>query len=355
MSSADKQSVRAAIAVLNWNGRAHLETYLPSVVEHCADEDRVVLIDNGSTDDSLAFVRSNFPSVFVVENADNYGFAGGYNRGLKALAKEIDSEWTVLLNSDVEVTAGWTDAVLAAMKRGDWAAAQPTIRSYTDRESFEYAGAAGGYIDRDGFVFCAGRLFDTYERDTGQYAGDREVFWASGAALTIASSVWLEVGGLDEDFFAHMEEIDLCWRLKNRGYKVGSTSSAVVYHLGGGTLNKSSAQKTYLNFRNNLYLLLKNRQGVLLPRLVFRMLLDGVAAVKFLSEGKLHFFGAVFQAHMRFYTMLPAMLKKRSSERRACAGLGNRNDVGRFSGSVVWQHFMRGVQHFSELPSDRFR
>ncbi|MDG2425068.1 MAG: glycosyltransferase family 2 protein [Flavobacteriales bacterium] len=351
---ASQTTFRAAIAVLNWNGIDHLRSFLPSVVEHCNAEDCVVLIDNGSTDDSLDFVRSQYPEVKIVCNSENFGFAGGYNRGLAQLFEKIQAQWTVLLNSDVEVTAGWLDAVIGAMKAHGWSAAAPTIRSYDRRDHFEYAGAAGGYIDRNGFVFCAGRLFDTYESDAGQYGQDRQVFWASGAALVVETAAWLEVQGLDEGFFAHMEEIDLCWRLQNRGYKIGSTASAHVFHLGGGTLNKLSSRKTYLNFRNNLFLLLKNERSPILPRLFFRMILDGVAATKFLTEAKLSFFFSVWRAHIAFFIHLPAMISKRRRERRAWRAAGEPVPVGRFAGSIVWAHFARKTQHFSELPADRF-
>ena len=346
---------RVAVAILNWNGEEHLKRFLPSVVAHTDSEDCVVVIDNGSTDQSLPLLKARFPSVHVVSLADNHGFSGGYNRGLKALLADWTAEWVVLLNSDVEVTEGWLDAMVGAATEHGWAAAQPKIRSVEKRAEFEYAGAAGGYMDRNGFMFCAGRVFDTQELDTGQYDGDVEVFWASGACLLVRTDAWQAVAGLDEDFFAHMEEIDLCWRLRNRGWSIGMTSAGHVYHLGGGTLQQESARKAHLNFRNNLFLLLKNdhRAGVR-GRIFFRQCLDGVAGIRFLMEGKPDFFKAVIEAHGDYRRSRSRMMAKRSQEMESAAPARDRRTVGQYHGSIVWDYFVRGKRMFSELDRKRF-
>ncbi len=345
-----------AVCILNWNGRRHLETYLPSVVEHSADA-QIVVIDNGSTDDSHAWVSSHFPHIHWIQLIENLGFAGGYNAGLA----QIQAQYFVLLNSDVRVTAHWIPPVLRMMESDGFAACQPKIRNDLDVELFEYAGAAGGFLDRDGFAFCAGRMFEVFESDAGQYDVNREVFWASGAALFIRSDAYRAVGGLDPDFFAHMEEIDLCWRLKNRGHRVGYCSESVVFHLGGGTLQKVNPFKTYLNFRNNLFLLLKNdhRLGWWLI-LIRRMILDGVAALRFLTEGNRGLFLAVFHAHVSFYGALRSTWKKRNAESRdilsgafggPCEPL---NPAGWYRRSVVWDYFVRRRLTFDELASEAF-
>ena len=304
-------SPRVAVVILNWNGRHHLETYLPSVVEHSREHAEVVVVDNGSTDDSTTWLKEHHPSVRVVELDENKGFAGGYNDGLERVTADV----FVLLNSDVRVSPNWIPPVLEMMHNEGYVACQPLIRNDTDPELFEYAGAAGGFIDRDGFTFCAGRIFEVFETDAGQYNANREVFWASGAALFIQAEAWREVGGLDEDFFAHMEEIDLCWRLKNRGYRIGACGQSVVFHLGGGTLQKISPFKSYLNFRNNLYMLVKNHhQRALYPMLFRRMVLDGVAALKFLVEGSTPLFAAVWKAHRDFKANFRTMKNRRSKK-----------------------------------------
>ena len=351
-------SCRVAIAVLNWNGVAHLRRFLPSVVAHNGPSDQVVVIDNGSDDESLAVLRDEFPEVSVVQLHQNHGFAGGYNEGLEALGQELRSEWVLLLNSDVEVTPHWVDGMVNAAEAHGWSAVQPKIRSVDRRAEFEYAGAAGGYMDRFGFMFCAGRIFDAFEPDKGQYDADRPVFWGSGAALLVRSSAWAETQGLDVDFFAHMEEIDLCWRMRNRGHVVGVASSVHVYHLGGGTLAHSSPRKAKLNFRNNLFLLLKNdhRSGIGF-RIFFRQLLDGIAALRFLSEGKVDFFKAVIQAHAEFRQTKASMLRKRQNEMEACANavLTPEAMAGRYRGSIIVDYFLHGRKRWSDLPASRFR
>ena len=349
---------RVAVAILNWNGVDHLTRFLPSVVEHTEAPDRVVVIDNGSTDGSMALLEAQYPEVHVVRLSENQGFAGGYNEGLSQLDSTWQADWFLLLNSDVGVTTGWVDGLRLAAEENGWSAAQPKIRSVERRAEFEYAGAAGGFMDRHGFMFCAGRLFDCNELDAGQYDKDHPVFWASGASMLVKRTAWFEVNGLDEDFFAHMEEIDLCWRMKNRGMSVGATSRSLVFHLGGGTLQHENPQKAYLNFRNNLYLLLKNdhRSGIT-SRIFMRQCLDGLAALRFLMEGKGPFFKAVWRAHMDFYANRRAMVSKRRSEIEACQGVtrSEASLAGQYRGSVVWDFFVRKRKTFSSLPLNRFR
>ena len=245
---------KVAIVILNWNGKKLLEKYLPSVVKYSSDYD-IYVADNGSTDDSIEFLQKYFPTVKIISLDRNYGFTGGYNRALF----QIESDYFVLLNDDVQVTNDWISPIVNLMESDDKiAVCQPKLLSYADKQKFEYAGAAGGYIDYLGYPFCAGRIFEHLEKDEGQYNQTREVFWASGAAMFVKSVVFKQLGGLDERFFAHMEEIDFCWRVKNNGYKVMYCPDSKVYHYGGATLNKKQPKKTYLNFRNNLLLLYKN-------------------------------------------------------------------------------------------------
>ena len=357
MTGQSRPSCRVAVAILNWNGEAHLRRFLPSVVAHRSKEDLVVVIDNGSDDGSLSLLASEFDSVEVVALPENSGFAGGYNAGLELLQQRVDADWFLLLNSDVAVTEGWVDVMVDACVRERWSAAQPKIRSVEERSEFEYAGAAGGYMDRHGFMFCAGRIFDAREEDLGQYDTDRAVFWASGAAMLVRSEAWREVEGLDVDFFAHMEEIDLCWRLRNRGHVVGVATGTHVYHLGGGTLAQSSPRKAFFNFRNNLYLLLKNdhRPGVG-RRIIFRQLLDGLAAIRFLTQGNWGFFKAVIRAHSDFRRNRAAMVVKRESEMKACPRSHSAQAVrwGTYKGSILVEYFLKGRRKWTDLPSSGF-
>ena len=357
MGTAERIQRRVAVAILNWNGAHHLRRFLPSVMAHADPRDAVVVIDNGSDDDSLALLAQDFPEVHSIQLPSNAGFAGGYNEGLSLLSDRLDAEWYLLLNSDVEVTEGWVQEMVAACTRHGWSAAQPKMRSLERRAEFEYAGAAGGYMDRHGHMFCAGRLFDSNEVDHGQYDAERAVFWASGAALLVSVEAWNAVGGLDEDFFAHMEEIDLCWRLRNRGHIVGVATGTHVYHLGGGTLAQSSPRKTELNFRNNLYLLLKNdhRAGIH-GRLLFRMVLDGIAGLRFLLVGDVALFRAVIRAHAAFRRNRHMMQQKRDRELQDCRGKQRsaQSLAGRYSGSVALDYFLRQRRRFSELPPSRF-
>ncbi len=287
--------LKLAIVILNWNGRGFLEKFLPTLLAHTPDYARVVVADNASSDDSVAFLKSHFPDVDLVLNDQNYGFAQGYNVALA----QIDADYYCLLNSDIEVAPGWVAPVMEVLEaHPDIAAVQPKIRSYHEREKFEYAGAAGGFIDKYGYPFCRGRLFDTIENDEGQYDSAMDIFWATGAALFVRSQVYRQLGGLDADFFAHMEEIDFCWRVKNAGYRIVVEPRSVVFHVGGGTLPKNNSFKTFLNFRNNHFLLLKNLpKHRLFPTFFMRVLLDNVAAFAFLCQGHGKDFKAVYKAH----------------------------------------------------------
>ena len=340
---------RVAVVILNWNGEKFLRQFLPGVVQFSESMADVVVIDNASTDQSLSILRNEFPSVTIIELDKNYGFAGGYNQGLR----HVSHEFFVLLNSDVEVTPDWISPVLRYMDDTPrMAACQPKILDFHRKEWFEYAGAAGGYIDKDAYAFCAGRVFFEFEKDLGQYNRNEEVFWASGAAMFIRRDAWIEVGGLDEDFFAHMEEIDLCWRLKNRGYKVGACRESKVYHYGGGTLDRQSPFKTYLNFRNNLYMLVKNyHTSNLRLKLIRRMLLDGVAGLRFLTEGKWSHFTAVLKAHGSFYGSMRALQRKRRKEELSIV---EPNLTGVYNQSILKYFFLLKKRRFTDLNPDDF-
>lgn len=335
--------MKTAVVILNWNGCHLMRQFLPNVIA-CSQQAEIVVADNASTDDSLEMLRKEFPQVRIVVNPSNKGFAGGYNEALK----HIDAECYILLNSDMEVTPGWIDPMLGLFRSDpSIAAIQPKIRAFKQRSQFEYAGAAGGYIDRFGYPFCRGRIFESLETDRGQYDDVREIFWASGACLFVRASVFNACGGFDESFFAHMEEIDLCWRMKNRGYKIMVQPQSVVFHIGGGTLSKSNWRKTYLNFRNNLELIYKNIESNYLFRSLFqRMVFDGIAALKFLFTNGLSHFYAIVRAHLHFYRMLPVIRQKRRELKKQES---NRNSAGVYSGSIVMDYFLKGKKKFSEI------
>lgn len=329
-----------AVVILNWNGRAFLEQFLPGVIAHSAPH-RVVLADNASTDDSVAFVRQQFPEVEVVINSENGGFAKGYNDALK----RVQADYYLLLNSDVEVTPNWLDPLIEAMKDPEVAGCQPKIRAFHRRHDFEHAGAAGGFIDQLYFPFCRGRIFDIIEQDNGQYDHSTDIFWATGACMLIRSEVYHAAGGLDERFFAHMEEIDLCWRAQRMGYKFRAVPSSVVYHVGGGTLNYLSPKKTYLNFRNSLLMIYKNHHGNLFLLMLRRMTFDGIAATSFLLKGQFSHFLAVFRAHRSFYRMLPSSRK----ERQRFAHLPKSAPVGKMKGSILFARYVQRISKFEQL------
>ncbi len=333
--------LKLAIVILNWNGRKFLEQFLQNLIAQTPDWAEVVVADNASTDDSIPFLQSHFPNVRIIQNDKNYGFAQGYNVALA----QLDCDFYCLLNSDIEVAPHWVEPVIALMESDSRiAAVQPKIRSFYDREKFEYAGAAGGFIDKYGYPFCRGRVFNTVEVDEGQYDTAMDVFWATGAALFVRSDVYRELGGLDDDFFAHMEEIDLCWRIKNHGYRIVIEPKSVVYHVGGGTLPKENAFKTFLNFRNNHFLLLKNLpKRRLFPTLCVRIILDNVAAFAFLLQGHTKDFTAVYKAHfalLKQYKQFSA--KRKASEAKAFAAY---EDV--YHGSILVNYHLKRQHYFN--------
>jgi GT2 family glycosyltransferase len=334
-----------AVVILNWNGVSLFSRFLPSVLTNSREEGVTIYIaDNGSTDGSIDFLRENFPTVCLISLDQNYGFAGGYNRVLQ----QIKADFYVLLNSDVEVTPDW---ILPCIRRlrdePGTAVVQPKIRSYTNRNKFEYAGAAGGFIDYLGFPFCRGRILNVLEKDTGQYDQPASLFWATGACMFIRSELFHISGGFDEDFFAHMEEIDLCWRLKNQGWEIKSEPQSIVYHLGGATLSYQSPKKVYLNFRNSLWMMIKNLpECQLLKRLIPRLLLDGVAAFHFLLTGRWKAFNAVLSAHASFYRTLPGFLKKRA-ELLKLVQQNNHPEI--FKGSMVYRFYILKYRKFSRF------
>jgi GT2 family glycosyltransferase len=300
-----------AVVILNWNGRALLEQFLPSVTQY-SPEATVYVADNASTDNSVAFVKARYPNVKIIQNRGNYGYAKGYNIALQ----EVEEEFYCLLNSDVEVTEGWLSPVLNLFERDpETAIIQPKLLDFKNKTHFEYAGAAGGFIDKYGFPFCRGRIIETVEQDNGQYDDESEIFWASGACLFIRKDVYRELGGFDEDFFAHQEEIDLCWRAFNHNYKVRFCYKSVVYHVGGATLSNQSAKKTLLNFRNSLWMMIKNLPaGKMFPVLFIRLSMDGMAGVRFLLQGQPKHLWAVLKSHFNFYLRFFKFLNKRKSK-----------------------------------------
>ena len=343
MSSQTDSPQHVAVVILNWNGRDHLETYLPSVLEHTLEEAAVWVADNGSTDDSLAWLEVNHPEVRTIALGHNWGFAEGYN---KALA-QVDADVYVLLNSDVRIVMPWIDPVLSVMDEQGWSVASPLLVQDANPTLCEHAGAAGGWMDKDGFPFCLGRLFHEVEPVDAWHRQNREVFWASGAALFVRRSAWVEAGGLDGALFAHMEEIDFCWRLQNLGHRIGCAGQVTVQHLGGGTLQSASPFKTYLNFRNNLIVMVKNRRGAW-PLFAFRrMTLDGIAAYRMLLQGQWRQFLAVGKAHGAFYLALPRVLRQRALLRKQASPVGEL--VGWWNQSVIWAHFVQGVKRARDL------
>ncbi|MEM8523504.1 MAG: bifunctional riboflavin kinase/FAD synthetase [Bacteroidota bacterium] len=341
-----------AIVILNYNGRQHLETFLPSIFQTTYANAEIYVADNASTDDSVEYLETNFPSVKIIQLSENHGFAEGYNQALR----EVESDYYVLLNSDVEVTPNWIEPILELMERDSTVAiCQPKILSYHQKSYFEHAGAAGGWMDRLNYPFCRGRLFDKVERDIGQYDSTQEVFWSSGAALFIRGKLFHEIGGFEGDFFAHMEEIDLCWRLKRAGYKVMVRPKSVVYHLGGGSLNYGNPRKVYLNFRNSLLTIIRNEEGSkLFPILLTRLLLDGVAGLLFLSRGQLKNIVAIIKAHWYVFPRFRKTLKKRKKiyDRISKISINSQPNLsGRYDGSIVWQYYLNGKKEFKKLKA----
>lgn len=334
---------KVAVVILNWNGQAFLEQFLPSIVKHSSADAQVYVADNASTDHSVAYVKTHFPQIEIIQNTHNYGFSKGYNMALQ----QIKAPYFVLLNSDVEVTENWIAPIIQLMDSDEnIAACQPKIKDYNNKAYFEYAGAAGGFIDYLGYPLCRGRVFNHLEEDQGQYEEECEIFWATGACMFVRASVFNELGGLDDHFFAHMEEIDLCWRMKNSGYKVMYSPNATVYHVGGGTLNKINPKKTYLNFRNNLFLLHKNLPKEKRFITIFqRLLLDGLAGVKLFLEGKPKHTLAIVKAHVHFYQEMKQNKQKRLLN-------STPNNVGIIDRNILFLSFFKGKKTFTEIIND---
>lgn len=334
---------RVAVVILNYNGAEMLRRFLPSVIAHSPEAD-VYVADNGSEDGSRDAVREEFPAARLIELGRNFGFAEGYNRALA----HIEEEYAVLLNSDVETTPSWLPPMLRFLDANpDAAACQPKVLSFRERDRFEYAGAAGGFIDKWGYAYCRGRVFGTVEKDTGQYDGTADVFWATGAAFMVRSKAYKEAGGLDAGFFAHMEEIDLCWRLRSRGFRVACVPESRVYHVGAATLRKGDPRKTYLNFRNNLLMIYKNAPDRRLASILrFRAVSDNAAALKFLLSGDAEAFRAVRKARRDFKSLRGEYAEaRRENLRRTVVG-----DIPQMlGGSVLFRYYLKARRTYSSL------
>jgi GT2 family glycosyltransferase len=325
---------KIAVVVLNWNGVKLLEQFLPSVISY-SNEATIYVADNASSDNSIQFVKDNYPTIKIIQNDGNYGFANGYNIALQ----QVEEEYYCLLNSDVEVIENWLIPILSIFKsESDVAIIQPKILDFKNKEYFEYAGAAGGFIDKYGYPFCRGRIFETIEKDNHQYDDEKDIFWASGACFFIRKDIYRKLNGFDGDFFAHQEEIDLCWRAFNLGYKAKYTSQSIVYHVGGATLNEGNPKKTFLNFRNSLLMLLKNLpKNKLFTILFMRLVLDGIAGIKFIFQGKFKHCFAIIKAHFHFYHLISKNLNKRNSVQKA-------NYF--HTKSIVYSYFVKGGKVF---------
>lgn len=327
---------QTAVVILNWNGLDFLKKFLGKVVDDSVSENSAVyVIDNASTDKSVSYIQEKHPQVKLIILEKNYGFAGGYNLGLK----KIEAKYYILLNSDVETTPNWIPPLVQKLEANkDIAVTMPKLKAYHKKTHFEYAGAAGGFIDKYGYPFCQGRLFQEIEEDTGQYNSEKDVFWSTGAATCIRKEVYEKMGGLDSDFFAHMEEIDLCWRIKNHGYRIVYVPNSEVFHVGGGTLPKENPFKTYLNFRNNLYLIYKNWPEKGFKTILFkRKILDGIAFFMFLLKIDIKNSKAVFKAHIDFYKTLKLFKPKRQQILKTRT-VFNHSEI--YPKSIVFQHFL---------------
>lgn len=336
---------KTAIVILNWNGICYLKMFLGTVVKYSiSSETEVYVADNGSNDGSAEWVAENFKEVRLIRFDRNYGFAGGYNMAID----KLDAEYFVLINSDIEVTEGWLQPLVSFMEENsDAAACQPKILSYNQKDYFEHAGAAGGFIDKYGYPFCRGRILNIAEKDEGQYNDQVEIFWSSGACMIVRADAWKKCGGFDTDFFAHMEEIDLCWRFKKAGYRTCFTSGSTVYHIGGGSLAYDSPYKIYLNFRNSLYMLYKNLPDDRLSSVLsLRMILDGMAAVIFLATGRFSYFRAVLRAHISYYKSIGDLRRKREIVKK----FGEFHAPGLIlNKSIVFEFYIKGIKTFNRL------
>lgn len=329
--------MKVAIVILNWNGKALLEQFLPSVISFSTGAD-IYVADNASTDDSVVFLKKHFPQINIIQNSINGGYAKGYNDALK----HIEADVFCLLNSDVEVTKNWLSPIQETfINEPNTVIIQPKILDQKNKDYFEYAGAAGGFIDKFGYPYCRGRIFNTIEKNEGQYNDIIDVFWTSGACLFVRSDIYKTLGGFDEAFFAHMEEIDFCWRAKNLGFDVKYVGTSTIYHVGGATLSNTSPKKTYLNFRNSLYTLVKNASGNIFYLVFVRLVLDGIAGVKFLLELKPRHSFAIIKAHFTFYGHLNTLLKQRKSLNKRTKYYSQK--------SIVWSYFILKKRYFKSL------
>ncbi len=342
-------SLKVAVVILNFNGKHLLQKFLPTVIQY-SNNASIYVADNASTDNSCLYLKESCPQITIIELKENYGFAKGYNQALK----QVEADYFILLNSDVEVTSDWISPIINLMETDNTiAAAQPKILSYNVKNEFEYAGACGGFIDKYGYPFCRGRIFNSLEKDNAQYNDTTEIFWATGACMFVRSSVFNTLKGFDDFYFAHMEEIDLCWRIRNIGFKIMVIPQSIVYHVGGGTLDKLSPQKTFLNFRNSLLSLTKNNaSGILLFKIIIRLILDGIAGIKFFIEGNARHTWAIIRAHFSFYINLKHTLQQRKKIKllknyKPC----NKNI---YQGSIVFDYFFKKRKLFSELRKDLF-
>jgi len=331
--------LKTAVVILNWNGQKLLEQFLPSVVLHSKKDAKLYVIDNASTDTSVQFLKEYYPEIKLIQNSSNFGYAKGYNEGLK----KVEADLFVLLNSDVEVTENWLNPLKDEfLKNQNLAAAQPKILDFKNKSHFEYAGAAGGFIDKYAYPYCRGRIFNTIEKDNGQYNDSRTIFWASGACLFLRKKSFHKVGGFDEDYFAHQEEIDLCWRLFNIGLESKYISTSKVYHLGGATLKNTNPKKTFLNFRNSLFNLLKNApQKSVFQVILIRMVLDGIAGIHFLISFKFLHFIAILKAHFSFYIHFKKIIKKRNNT--------TNYPIYYQSKSIIFLYFVKQLKSFDSI------
>ena len=329
--------MKVAVVILNWNGKELLETFLPSVIKH-SENATIYVADNASTDTSVDFLKAKFSQIKIIQNKENGGYAQGYNEALKYVNEEI----YCLVNSDIEVTKDWLKPIIDEFKTHEnTAIIQPKILDYKNKSYFEYAGAAGGFIDQYGYPYCRGRIFNTIEKDKGQYNDSLQIFWASGACFFIRKKVFDTLNGFDSVFFAHMEEIDLCWRAFNLGYRTQYLGHSTVYHVGGATLKNTNPKKTYLNFRNSLFTITKNASGSIFKLILIRLLLDGLAGIKFLFEFKLTHIIAIIKAHFSFYSHLPRLLKQRKLIQK------KKNYFHKTS--IVWAYFVSKKRTFKSL------
>lgn len=333
-------SLKVAVVILNWNGHQLLEKFLPNVIKFSKDDADIYVADNNSTDDSISLLKNNFPEVVIIQNSINGGYAKGYNDALK----QIDSDIYALVNSDIEVTKDWLIPIIEEFKKNsNTAAIQPKLLDYKNKSKFEYAGAGGGFVDLMGYPYCKGRIFMKLENDHKQFDETYNIFWATGACFFIQSHIYHKLGGFDEDYFAHQEEIDLCWRIQNEGYNIKCVGASTVYHVGGATLQESNPHKTYLNFRNSLFTISKNvPKRFLFFVILFRLLLDGIAGIKFILELRPIHTWAIIKAHFSFYAHLANMLRKRNK-------ISFKKTNYYHCKSIVFQHFILKRDKFNQI------